>query len=276
MRRFFNLVLGALAMLTVALISAFIAMRLAIHGREVEVPKLTGLSVSEASRAAADKGLNLTLESHFYSTTVPAGQVIAQEPAPDSRVRREWAVRITDSLGPQRVQVPDLTGETERAASVAIRRLALEPGAVAHLALPGEPGIVLAQTPLSNTGGADGPRVSLLLSQSEDEQPPAYVMPSFIGLTLAAATARANAAGLRLTAGETFNPTDLPPNSEYGIAFNQAQHQTLTKAQADLLSLNPYPTAHATSSSTGTIVTQYPLAGRRILKGDTIHVSLGH
>ena len=32
MRRFFNLVLGGLAMVVVAMVSAFLAMRLAIHG----------------------------------------------------------------------------------------------------------------------------------------------------------------------------------------------------------------------------------------------------
>ena len=38
MRRLFNILLGALAMLAVALLSAFVTMRLAIHGREVKVP----------------------------------------------------------------------------------------------------------------------------------------------------------------------------------------------------------------------------------------------
>ena len=54
--RFFNIVLGAMAMLAVALISAFITMRLAIHGREVEVPNLAGLTISEASQTASGRG----------------------------------------------------------------------------------------------------------------------------------------------------------------------------------------------------------------------------
>ena len=49
MKRIFHIVLGALAMLVVALLSAFLAMRLAIHGREVDVPTLTGLTVAEAN-----------------------------------------------------------------------------------------------------------------------------------------------------------------------------------------------------------------------------------
>src|ERR1019366_6408319 len=158
MKRIFTLMLGALAMVAVALISAFIAMRLAIHGREAVVPPLTGLTVADANRAAAHQGLHLTLENRFYSPEVAAGRILAQDPAPGSRVRRDWPVRITESLGSQAVNIPDLTGASERAATVKIRRLALDLGAVAHLAVPGEPDIVLTQTPAANSHGADGPR----------------------------------------------------------------------------------------------------------------------
>src|ERR1019366_10238272 len=158
MKRIFTLVLGALAMVAVALISAFITMRFAIHGREAVVPTLTGLSVADATKSARSKGLNLTLENRFYSSDVPAGRILAQDPAPGSRVRRDWPVRITESLGSQAVNIPDLTGASERAATVKIRRLALDLCAVAHLAVPGEPDIVLTQTPAANSHGADGPR----------------------------------------------------------------------------------------------------------------------
>ena len=176
MKRFFTLVLGALAMVAVALISAFIAMRLAIHGREAVVPQLTGLTVTDATRLAAHQGLQLNLENRFYSAGVPAGRILAQDPEPGSRVRREWPIRITESLGTQAVNIPDLTGESERAATVSIRRLSLDLGVVAHLAVPGDPDVVLTQTPAPNVGGIDGPRVSLLVSDS-DTPPPAYVMP---------------------------------------------------------------------------------------------------
>src|ERR1039457_5584108 len=97
MKRIFTFVLGRLALVAAPLASAFITMRLAIHGREAVVPALTGLSVSEASRLAARQGLQLNLENRFYSADVAAGAVLAQDPAPGFRVRREWPIRITDS-----------------------------------------------------------------------------------------------------------------------------------------------------------------------------------
>jgi len=53
MRQFFRMLLLALVLMTVALISALTAMRLAIHGREVAIPKVVGMSPAEAERAGA-------------------------------------------------------------------------------------------------------------------------------------------------------------------------------------------------------------------------------
>src|ERR1700744_4163430 len=96
--RLFNIVLGALAMLVVALLSAFITMRLAIHGREVKIPNLTGLTLAEAGKQTRSFGLRLILENRFYSPNTPPGHILAQYPVAGSTVRRQWAVRVTESL----------------------------------------------------------------------------------------------------------------------------------------------------------------------------------
>ena len=211
MKRIFTLLLEALALIAVALIFAFIAMRLAIHGREAVVPNLSGLSVADANSVASRSGLALNLENRFYSADVAAGRILAQDPAAGSRVRREWPVRITESLGAQRVEIPELTGQTERSATIGIRRLSLELGAVAHLAIAGDPDVVLTQTPPANASGVDGPRVSLLVSDAAIAQPNAYAMPSLVGLSYSAANARAASAGLHLVAvPESALPTAAP------------------------------------------------------------------
>jgi eukaryotic-like serine/threonine-protein kinase len=258
--RFFNIVLGALAMLIVALLSAFITMRLAIHGREVKVPNLTGLTLADASKQTRSLGLRLTLENRFYSPNTPPGHVLAQSPAPGVTVRREWAVRITESLGAQQVAIPDLLGQSERTASINVRRLGLELGAVAHVAAPGDPGVVIAQTPSPNAGGVDRPRVSLLLSEPEEaESPDAFVMPSLAGLTLAGAAARATAIGLHIVSAEDLN---LPPTP------------TATATNTSSPGNTPAAAAAAQSVSVGTVVAQTPLAGHRVVKGDAVHITL--
>jgi eukaryotic-like serine/threonine-protein kinase len=246
MKRIFNLILGALAMLVVALISAFISMRLAIHGREVTVPNLTGLSIADASKQANAVGLSVNLENRFYSPTTPPGLVLAQSPGPGATVRHAWAVRITESLGAQQVAIPNVLGQSERTASINIRRLGLDLGVIAHVPTDAEPGIVIAQTPNPNTS-ALSPRVSLLVSEPEevDAPPPGFVMPSLTGLTLASASARVAPIGIRIV--EDVNAFTIPTS---GI---------VTKADI---------TAGAT------IIAQTPAAGHRVTKGAAVHITL--
>jgi len=267
--RFFNIVLGALAMLVVALLSAFITMRLAIHGREVKVPNLTGLTLSEASQQTRSLGLILHLENRFYSPNTPPGHVLAQSPAPGVTVRRQWAVRVTESLGAQQVAIPDVLGQSERTASINIRRLGLELGAVAHIAAPGEPGVVIAQTPAPNAAGVDRPRVSLLLSEPQEaESPQAFLMPSLAGLTLAGAAARASAAGLHIVSAEDLN-TPTPATATTQISNSAPGSPPPTPSPAT--SAAP-PTTQAISI--GTVVAQTPPAGHRVVKGDPVRITL--
>ena len=136
MRQFFRMLLLALVLMTVALISALTAMRLAIHGREVTIPKLVGMSPFEAERAGAASGLQVVVERQFYSPDIPEGKIMTQMPPPGTKVRRGWSVRVAQSLGPQRVAIPDVTGGSERVAELNIRRRGLSLGSVAHVNLP--------------------------------------------------------------------------------------------------------------------------------------------
>ena len=269
--RIFNLVLGTLAILIVALVSAFITMRLAIHGREVKIPNLTGLTLAEASKLTRSDGLRLTLENRFYSPNTPPGRILGQYPAPGVTVRREWAVRVTESLGPQQVAIPDLLGQSERTATINIRRLGLELGVAARIEAPGDPGVVIAQTPNPNAAGVDRPRVSLLLSESaEDASPEAFVMPSLAGLTLAGAAARAAAAGLHIVSAEDLNLSTVTTTPTPGA--------TQTAPTAEPSPTTPATTTPATPSAQasviGTVVAQSPAAGHRVVKGEAVHITL--
>ncbi len=272
MKRFFNILLGALAMIVVAIVSAFVAMRLAIHGREVEVPNLAGLTGTEAAARASDLGLTLSLENRFYSTAVPAGHIITQSPLPGSLVRRDGQVRVAESLGGQHVTIPDLVGQSERAASVILRRLSLELGAVSHVPSPSPEGTVIAQTPGAKSVNADSPRVSLIVASPLPEaEPVAYVMPTLTGLTVGTANMRLATAGLHISgaqdssvAAPVATPSAVPtidgtgPSPNAPLSSNPAVAFSLAPRQA--------PASYV-------IVSQMPAAGHRLLKTDTIHVS---
>ncbi len=91
----------SLVLILVFLSSALLAMRFAIQGREVRVPRLTGITPAEAERIANSNGLVLSVESRFYNATVPEGRIVSQSPEQNSTVRRGWKIRVAESLGPQ-------------------------------------------------------------------------------------------------------------------------------------------------------------------------------
>jgi beta-lactam-binding protein with PASTA domain len=196
MRGFFRFLLLGLVLLIVALISGLTAMRVAIHGREVVVPKLVGLTPQQAERLALQNGLLTEVEDHFYSADIPEGRIMSQVPYAGEKVRRGWRVRLAQSLGQQHVEIPDVVGLSSRAAEINLRRRGLEPGA-AYAHLPDQPeDQVIAQSPAPEAVGVATPKVNLLFALPPE--PRAFVMPNLVGRRLSDAVRSIRDAGLRL------------------------------------------------------------------------------
>ncbi len=282
--KLFRLILSTLAMLFVMFLSAAITLRIALHGHEVTVPNFSGMTVSEASTAALQTGVDLNIENKFYSTTVPAGRMLSQAPASGSRVRHGWVVRVTESLGPQQVTIPDVAGEPEREASINIRRDSLDLGTLAHIDAPGDPDIVLAQTPPPNAG-VDQPRVSLLLSSTASGASSAIVMPSFVGMTYRDANHAAAALGLRVTFLSDIPapaPTPAPPappaytTNAAGVKIDANGQAVSFPAGSPPPAAAAAPVVAASVVPAGPVTAQKPDSGYRVTKGDTVRLTFGH
>ncbi len=199
MFRAFKFAVVVLGLAVIAMLSAIMTMHFAIHGAEVTVPSFKGLTVVEATDKAAALGLNLTVDNHFYSVEIPAGRILNQSPSPGTVVRREWRVRLTESVGPQRVAIPNLTGSNQRLASIQIRRMGLEVGATAEMPYAYAPAdTVIGQNPAPDAAGVESPMVSLLIAAPPLEASSGMVMPDFTGQPYAAAALSISRAGLKL------------------------------------------------------------------------------
>jgi beta-lactam-binding protein with PASTA domain len=197
MRQFFRMMLLALVLVTVALISALTAMQFAIHGREVAIPRLVGMTPGEAERAGAALGLQVAIERQFYSPDIPEGRVMTQMPPAGTKVRRGWSVRVAQSLGPQRIAIPDVTGGSERVAELNIRRRGLTLASIAHVSLPDLPqDRVISQSPPAKASGVAAPKIGLLVS--DGPEPLTYVMPNLTGQPLGSATLALQDAGMKV------------------------------------------------------------------------------
>ena len=196
MKAFFRLVVLGLILVAVALISALTAMRIAIHGGEVNVPDLTRMTPAEAERQALNNGLLAVVDGQFFSTAIPEGRILSQSPTAGSRVRRGYRIHLASSLGPQRTTVPDVVGQSSRAADLNLRQRGLDVGtvAVAHLPNVAEDQVV-AQSPPGNSTSAESPKISLLVGAAADAK--AYVMPNLVGRPVDDAKALIDHAGLK-------------------------------------------------------------------------------
>ena len=245
MKSFFRMALLVLVLLLVALVSALTAMRLAIHGREVEVPKLVGLTPAEAERSAAAAGLQLMVERQYYSAQIPEGKIMSQLPEAGTHVRRGWQLRVAESLGPQRVAIPDVLGQSGRAADLNIRRRGLDVGAIALVAMPDLPADrVISQSPPANASGMSAPKISLLITTNPDPQ--AFVMASFVGQPLGSAAAALEQAGMQL--------------GTVSIA-----------AQPAIPGASASPPTPAQPSPGSVIVMQSPAPGQKVVAGTTVN-----
>ena len=174
-----KLVLLGSALLLTYILFAAAAMRVALKTREVVVPVLSGRSVNEATAILSEAGLNLKVEEgKRVDPKVPAGQILAQEPQPGVRTRRERSVKVWVSAGPRSTIVPALMGESERTAQLRLQQDGLELAGLAEVRSADYPaGAIVAQTPAPNS---HAPRVALLVNRGEHGA--TYVMPDLIGV----------------------------------------------------------------------------------------------
>lgn len=209
-----------LAMIVVSLISALITMSIAIHGREVIVPDLTGQTLAKAQRLASQKDLQLSLDRQFFSATVPEGQIVSQSPPAGSRVRRGWQLRAAESLGPQRIEIPDLLGESERAAELNLRRRGIDLELVARTENPGfSEERIIAQSPPAGAHTVTSPKLSLLIGSPA--LPQAFVMPNFIGQPWGSVSLVLENAGFKAARVTTAENTG-PPVSPASVVMSQS------------------------------------------------------
>lgn len=251
------------ALLLVALASAVLTMQFAIHGAEVRVPNLRGMTIAEARSQTAGLRLNLEVDNHYYSSDVAAGHILTQSPAPSSVVRRDWHVRVADSLGPQKVEVPNVVGTQERAAALNLRHASLEEGTPAQIPWPAaEPGTVLAQDPQAKAQGIEKPSVNLLVAAADDAHPDGFAMPDLSGLPVLTAQAMLTRVGIKFDAPK-FQDIPIP-----AVSANPASTTTSGTAPP------PVPAPIHPSAAPGTVIGQSPPAGFKVEVGSTVALTV--
>jgi beta-lactam-binding protein with PASTA domain len=247
-KNFFQIASLVMLLVALALLSAIATMHFAIHGAEVQVPKLQGMTVSDARSQTAGLGLNLDVDNRYYSSDVAAGYILTQSPAAGTVVRREWKVRVAESLGPQKVDVPSTVGQDQRVAALTLRRVGLEVGTTAQIPWKAPEGTVLAQDPPAHAQGISRPSVNLLVAAADDEVADGFVMPDMVGLPVVTAQAQLARVGIQ-TRTPVYAPTPVQP-----VGGGDAAPNTPVKP--------------------GSVISQSPVAGARVFQNTAVSLTV--
>jgi serine/threonine-protein kinase len=212
----------------------------------VSVPALTGLTLDEALQKLQSAGLKA--ESKRVSSKKPEGQVVAQIPGGSAELRKGATVKLSVSKGVERVEVPDVVGQSEAGAAATLTKAGLEVG-VKRVPSDQPDGTVVAQSPRAAEQAAKGTRVQINVSA---------------GRTATGGTTTTATTGTTTTTpSATVTVPDLV-GSTFADARRQLRDLGLKADRKDVPSTEPY----------GNVVAQYPAPGSTAKKGGSIRVNV--
>ncbi|MEW6277500.1 MAG: PASTA domain-containing protein [Candidatus Eremiobacterota bacterium] len=180
---------------------------------EVEVPVVTGKNIEEANEILAQVGLKLQVHESRYTNKVPEKVIISQNPAGKRRVRKDNEILVVVSLGPELVEVPELTGLSLREAEIDLANAALVLGKVTWTEPdPEKAEEVLRQNPKSGKKVKKGTPINLHIQKGGGGQALTPV-PGLVGKSLYAIEDVLTKADLRL-GGVTWKFHQVAPRGE--------------------------------------------------------------
>jgi len=103
------------------------------HGKTIVVPDLTGLTVEEVDDVTSSRHLRFEVIDSVFSTEMPRGTVIKQNPNPASRVKKNRKIFLTmNAVNPEMVSMPQLIGLSFRQARLALQNAGLVQGSITY------------------------------------------------------------------------------------------------------------------------------------------------
>ena len=99
----------------------------------IVVPDLTGLTVEEVDDVTSSRHLRFEVIDSVFSTEMPRGTVIKQNPNPSSRVKKNRKIFLTmNAVNPEMVSMPQLIGLSFRQARLALQNAGLVQGSITY------------------------------------------------------------------------------------------------------------------------------------------------
>jgi beta-lactam-binding protein with PASTA domain/predicted Ser/Thr protein kinase len=171
-------------------------------GKQVTVPGILGMEQPAAEAAVQEVGLRLSVSGEAFSETVAAGLVLSADPEPGTSIAVDSVVAVVMSLGPERYDVPDVTGQPLAAAEAVLAEANLAIGAITEAwdaSIPS--GSVVSTAPAAGQALKSGTPVDLVVSKG----PRPVKLANYVGSPAEEVRAELEASGLVVTSTEEFS-----------------------------------------------------------------------
>ncbi len=262
-----------------------------LEGRWTSTPTLVGMTLPEAEKAAARVGLQVEPVDEAFSETVPPDAVVGTAPNAGGRILADGTIRLTMSLGPERYEVPELSGLPLEDAEAALQARNLVLGDLRVSFSERVPdGAVIRQSVAPGTEVKRDTSVDVVASKGREP----IRVPKVVGEPLGKASAKIEQAGLVARSSETFS-TDValgtvisqrPPKGELYrgdtvrlvvskgppiVTLPDVEGQSVASARAELEDLDlEVTTSVLLPAGPGSVLRQAPSEGSRVEVGSTV------
>ncbi|MGQ9642989.1 MAG: PASTA domain-containing protein [Ignavibacterium sp.] len=156
-----------------------------VSSSEEVVPKVVGLSDSEAIEKLKDAGFEPVISDTSYGTNQPAGKIFLQKPEAGKIVKKGRTVYLFVSGGEQLVTVPQLKGKNIVDAKLALERVGLKLGQVELIASNYPKDMIFDQQYVEGTKLKKGETIKIFVSSGQTEG--TIEVPDLIGKSLSEA-----------------------------------------------------------------------------------------
>ncbi len=213
---------------------------------DTTVPSVTGLSLKAAKQELKQSGLNVARTQSETSDTVPTGQATRTDPQAGQSLPVNSAVTLFVSSGKPNVTVPDVTNETQSAATANLKSAGFTVSASTQSSTTVTPGTVISQNPAGGSSAASGSNVNLVIAQA----PPKVNVPNVVGQKTGAAKSTLTGAGFTVTE-QTQDVTD-PLQGGVVISQNPGANSSQTKGTGVTILVGHYKPPTSTTTTTTT------------------------
>ncbi len=176
-------IISAMLISAIVVVSLFYNVFMERFGvQEVQVPNLINKTQEVAESNLESIGLKTMIENRVYDSNVPKGHVISQDPAAGISVKEEFSVRLTVSLGPKNVEVPNIVHKSVEEGKVLLENNSLSIGDIDYEYDDLPMGTIIGQKPESGSKIQEDSTVDVVISQGSKVN--TILMPNLIGLSL--------------------------------------------------------------------------------------------